>query len=81
MDIWVQGKNGGINFHVFASGVLASIVIIGCVLWTGAIDVGFHQKGRLFNLSGIPTIVSLYALYYCAHPIFPTLYTSMRHPH
>ncbi|KAF5183610.1 Amino acid transporter [Thalictrum thalictroides] len=65
--------------YVSATGVLASATIIFSVLWTGAIDgVGFHEKGRTLNLGGIPTAFSLYAFCYCAHPVFPTLYTSMR---
>ncbi|XP_043706181.1 amino acid transporter AVT1I-like [Telopea speciosissima] len=68
--------------YVSATGVLASFIIIGSVFWTGAVDgIGFHGKGKLLNLSGIPTAVSLYAFCYCAHPVFPTLYTSMKHPH
>ncbi|XP_042486151.1 amino acid transporter AVT1I-like, partial [Macadamia integrifolia] len=74
--------NLSILSYVSATGVLASFIIIGAVFWTGAVDeVGFHGKGRLLNLSGIPTAVSLYAFCYCAHPVFPTLYTSMRHQH
>ncbi|KAM0033541.1 putative amino acid transporter, transmembrane domain-containing protein [Helianthus debilis subsp. tardiflorus] len=34
--------------------------------------------GRVVNWSGIPSAISLYAFCYCAHPVFPTLYTSMR---
>ncbi|KAF6171856.1 hypothetical protein GIB67_007377 [Kingdonia uniflora] len=65
--------------YVSAGGVLASVVIIGSILWTGVFDeIGFHEKGRLVNIGGIPTAVSLYAFCYCAHPVFPTLYTSMK---
>ncbi|KAL3576618.1 hypothetical protein D5086_021901 [Populus alba] len=32
----------------------------------------------LVNWHGIPTALSLYAFCYCAHPVFPTLYTSMK---
>ncbi|OVA09000.1 Amino acid transporter [Macleaya cordata] len=65
--------------YISASGVLASIIIIFWVFWVGAVDgTGFHEKGRLLNLNGIPTCISLYAFCYCAHPVFPTLYTSMR---
>ncbi|KAJ4973710.1 hypothetical protein NE237_006884 [Protea cynaroides] len=68
--------------YLSATGVLASFIIVGSVFCTGAVDgVGFHGKGRLLNLSGIPTAVSLYAFCYCAHPVFPTLYTSMKHQH
>ncbi|OVA08998.1 Amino acid transporter [Macleaya cordata] len=65
--------------YISATGVLASILIICSVLWVGAAGgIGFHEKGKLLNLNGIPTGVSLYAFCYCAHPVFPTLYTSMR---
>lgn len=67
--------------YVSATGVAASFVIGGSVLWSGAFDgVGFHHKGELFQWSGLPTSLSLYMLCYCGHPVFPTLYTSMRNP-
>ncbi|RVW31407.1 Amino acid transporter AVT1J [Vitis vinifera] len=62
-----------------ATGAFASITILGSILWTGVFDgVGFQGKGTTLNWKGIPTAFSLYALCYCAHPVFPTLYTSMR---
>ncbi|PWA79963.1 amino acid transporter, transmembrane domain-containing protein [Artemisia annua] len=65
--------------YVSASGVLASLIIIGSILWAGAFDgIGFQEKGTLVNWNGIPSAISLYAFCYCAHPVFPTLYTSMR---
>ncbi|XP_057957131.1 amino acid transporter AVT1I isoform X2 [Malania oleifera] len=65
--------------YISASGVLASIIILGSILWAGTFDgIGFHGKGTLLNLNGISTAASLYAFCYCAHPVFPTLYTSMR---
>ena len=65
--------------YISASGVFACIIILGSILWTGVFDgVGFHGKGTTLNWKGIPTAFSLYALCYCAHPVFPTLYTSMR---
>ncbi|KAI3911845.1 hypothetical protein MKW92_019578 [Papaver armeniacum] len=53
--------------YISATGVLASILIILSVFW-----------GKFFNLHGIPSGVSLYTLCFCAHPVFPTLYTSMK---
>ncbi|KAH6791158.1 Transmembrane amino acid transporter family protein [Perilla frutescens var. frutescens] len=65
--------------YVSATGVVASVVILGSVLWSGIVDgIGFDNKGELLNWSGLPTALSLYAFCYCAHPVFPTLYTSMR---
>ncbi|XP_047324548.1 amino acid transporter AVT1I-like [Impatiens glandulifera] len=73
--VWVN--NLSILSYISASGVLASTIILGSIVWT-ADGVGFHNKGVLLNWNGIPTALSLYAFCYCAHPVFPTLYTSMR---
>ncbi|KAI3726100.1 hypothetical protein L1987_65897 [Smallanthus sonchifolius] len=71
--------NMSILSYISASGVLASIIILGSVIWAGAVDcIGFQEKGELVNWNGIPIAISLYAFCYCAHPVFPTLYTSMR---
>ncbi|KAJ7970991.1 putative Amino acid transporter [Quillaja saponaria] len=78
--VWLD--NLSLLSYISASGVLASAVILCSIVWTGAFDgVGFHQPGTLINWHGIPTAVSLYAFCYCAHPVFPTLYTSMREKH
>jgi vesicular inhibitory amino acid transporter len=78
--IWLD--NLSLLSYVSASGVFASIIIILSISWTGAFDeVGFHEKGDIVNWNGIPTAVSLYAFCYCAHPVFPTLYNSMRNKH
>ncbi|MFS7970809.1 putative amino acid transporter, transmembrane domain-containing protein [Helianthus anomalus] len=75
--IWLHNMN--ILSYISASGVIASMIILGSVFWDGAVDgVGFQEKGRVVNWSGIPSAISLYAFCYCAHPVFPTLYTSMR---
>ncbi|PON38700.1 Amino acid transporter, transmembrane domain containing protein [Trema orientale] len=79
-SVWLD--NLSLLSYVSASGVLASAIILCSILWTGAFDgVGFHQEGTPINWSGIPTAVSLYAFCYCAHPVFPTLYTSMKNKH
>ncbi|GJZ80521.1 amino acid transporter AVT1I-like protein [Tanacetum coccineum] len=75
--IWLN--NLSILSYISASGVLASLIILGSILWVGEFDgVGFQEKGKLVNLNGFPSAISLYAFCYCAHPVFPTLYTSMR---
>ncbi|KAJ0042018.1 hypothetical protein Pint_19219 [Pistacia integerrima] len=75
--VWLD--NLSLLSYISASGVLASAVTLGSIFWTGAFDgVGFKHKGTPLNWSGIPTAVSLYAFCYCAHPVFPTLYTSIR---
>ncbi|TYJ08496.1 hypothetical protein E1A91_A11G078700v1 [Gossypium mustelinum] len=78
--VWLD--NLSLLSYVSASGVLASAVILGSVIWTGAFEgIGFQHKGTLINWGGIPTAVSLYAFCYCSHPVFPTLYTSMKKRH
>ncbi|GLT56493.1 hypothetical protein SLA2020_295300 [Shorea laevis] len=79
-SVWLD--NLSLLSYVSATGVIASAIILGSIIWTGAFDgIGFHQKGTLLNLNGIPTAVSLYAFCYCAHPVFPTLYNSMKKKH
>ncbi|KAL8229172.1 hypothetical protein R6Q57_014072 [Mikania cordata] len=78
--IWLN--NMSILSYISASGVLASLIILGSILWVAEFDgVGFHEKGRIINWKGMPSAISLYAFCYCAHPVFPTLYTSMRKQH
>ncbi|KAJ6423570.1 hypothetical protein OIU84_024525 [Salix udensis] len=61
---------------------IACAIILVSIFWTGAFDgIGFNEKGTLVNWHGIPTSASLYAFCYCAHPVFPTLYTSMKNKH
>ncbi|KAL2523121.1 Transmembrane amino acid transporter family protein [Forsythia ovata] len=75
--VWIN--NMATLSYVSATGVLATFIIIGSIFWAGTSDkLGFNEKGTLLNLSGIPMAFSLYAFCYCAHPVFPTLYTSMR---
>lgn len=80
-SVWLD--NLSLLSYISASGVLASAIILGSIIWTGAFDgIGFHHKETvLLNLKGVPTAVSLYAFCYCAHPVFPTLYNSMKKKH
>ncbi|KAK1414082.1 hypothetical protein QVD17_29822 [Tagetes erecta] len=74
---WLNNMN--MLSYVSASGVLASMVILGSVFWAGAVDdIGFQKKGKLVNWNGMSLAISLYAFCYSAHPVFPTLFTSMR---
>ncbi|KAJ6766288.1 hypothetical protein OIU79_022277 [Salix purpurea] len=78
--VWLD--NMSILSYISASGVLACAIILVSIFWTGAFDgIGFNEKGTLVNWHGIPTSASLYAFCYCAHPVFPTLYTSMKNKH
>ncbi|XP_024923210.3 amino acid transporter AVT1I isoform X1 [Ziziphus jujuba] len=69
----------GLLAYVSAGGVLASVIVVGCVLWVGVIDdVGFHEGGMLVNFGGLPTAISLFVFCYCGHAVFPTLCNSMK---
>jgi vesicular inhibitory amino acid transporter len=70
----------GVLAYVSASGVLASAVVVICVLWAAVADdgVGFRGQGRMLNVSGLPTALGLYTFCYCGHAIFPTLCNSMK---
>ncbi|KAL8475690.1 hypothetical protein ACS0TY_028380 [Phlomoides rotata] len=76
--VWLD--NMSILSYISATGVVASFVLVCSIFWLGEFDgdIGFHEKGTLVNFGGISTAISLYAFCYCAHPVFPTLYTSMR---
>ncbi|TYI30795.1 hypothetical protein ES332_A05G412300v1 [Gossypium tomentosum] len=78
--VWLD--NLSLLSYVSTSGVLASGITLGSIIWTGAFEgIGFQQKGTLVNWDGMLTAISLYAFCYCAHPVFPTLYTSMKKKH
>ncbi|XP_019428649.1 PREDICTED: vacuolar amino acid transporter 1-like [Lupinus angustifolius] len=69
--------------YISASGVLASVIFIFSVFFTATLEesIGYHGNWTLLNWNGVPTAASLYAFCYCAHPVFPSLYNSMRNKH
>ncbi|GLT98439.1 hypothetical protein SLE2022_159440 [Rubroshorea leprosula] len=72
-------KSLGIMAYFSAGGVLASIVLVVCVLWVGTVDgVGFHEGDMFLNWRGMPTTISMFAFCYCGHAVFPTLCNSMK---
>ncbi|CAA7031331.1 unnamed protein product [Microthlaspi erraticum] len=76
--VWLDDMR--ILSYVSASGVFASGLILASIFWVGAFEgVGFkNNDSKMFRINGVTTSVSLYAFCYCAHPVFPTLYTSMK---
>ena len=75
--MWLS--NLDVMSYVSACGVLSSLVVVVCVLCVGVTKgVGFHGKGLLINLQGVPTSLSLYTFCYGAHAMFPSIYSSMR---
>ncbi|XP_028768982.1 amino acid transporter AVT1I-like [Neltuma alba] len=75
--VWLQDLS--LLSYVSATGALASTVFLLSLWWNAALDgTGFHGKGTVWRWGGIPNAVGLYAFCYSAHPVLPTLYTSMR---
>ncbi|KAG6601432.1 Amino acid transporter AVT1J, partial [Cucurbita argyrosperma subsp. sororia] len=71
-------KSLGLLAYVSFGGVLASVVLVLCVAWVGAVDgVGFNQRDELLKLQGLPTTLSLFLFCYCGHAVFPMLSNSM----
>ncbi|CAM0943127.1 unnamed protein product [Alopecurus aequalis] len=72
-------RNLSVLAYVSASGVIASVMLVLCMLWAAVVDgVGFQGKGSMLNVSGLPTALGLYTFCYSGHPIFPTLCSSMK---
>ncbi|ERN09438.1 hypothetical protein AMTR_s00029p00075260 [Amborella trichopoda] len=72
-------KSLGRLAYVSATGVFACVVVIGAVIWVGLFGgIGFHEKGKPLNLSGIPMAASIYALCFNGHGVLPTIIGSMK---
>ncbi|XP_058219703.1 amino acid transporter AVT1I-like [Rhododendron vialii] len=72
----------GVLSYVSATGVFSCLIILASVVCVGAINgVGFSAKGKLLNVGGIPTAVSLYIVCFAGHPVVPSVYTSMQDPY
>lgn len=69
------------SFFVSAAGVVATILVIICLLWGGVVDqIGFHPGGRALNLVDLPVALGLYGFGYSGHSVFPNIYSSMKRP-
>lgn len=77
-------RNSNIVFFFLfapAGGVIASIMVVFCLFWVGAVDgVGFESKGTTLNLATLPVAIGLYGYCYSGHAVFPNIYTSMANP-
>ncbi|KAI5068982.1 hypothetical protein GOP47_0015283, partial [Adiantum capillus-veneris] len=77
--VWL--RNLSLLSYVSAGGVIASILVVLCVIWVGVIDgVGFHKSGPLLTISNIPISIGLYGFCYSGHAVFPNIYISLKKP-
>ncbi|KAH7426944.1 hypothetical protein KP509_10G023100 [Ceratopteris richardii] len=75
--VWL--RNLSLLSYVSAGGVIASFLVMICVIWVGVVDgVGFHETGPLLTLSNIPVSIGLYGFCYSGHAVFPNIYMSLK---
>ncbi|KEH41375.1 transmembrane amino acid transporter family protein [Medicago truncatula] len=75
--VWLRDLR--ILSYISACGVIATVVVVLCLLWVGVVDdVPMHTEGTItLRLSTFPVAVGLYGYCFAGHAVFPNLYTAM----
>ncbi|XP_068668200.1 amino acid transporter AVT1D-like isoform X2 [Aristolochia californica] len=74
-------RNLSFMSYLSAGGVIASVLVVLCLLWVGVIDgIGFHPSGTALDIANLPVALGLYGFCYAGHPLFPNIYLSMQNP-
>ncbi|CAK8571178.1 unnamed protein product [Lathyrus sativus] len=75
--VWLRDLR--ILSYISACGVIATIVVVLCLLWVGVVDdLPMHTKGTTtLNISTFPVAVGLYGYCFAGHAVFPNIYTAM----
>ncbi|PKI39358.1 hypothetical protein CRG98_040224, partial [Punica granatum] len=77
--VWL--RNLGLLAYLSVGGVVASILVVLCLLWVGTVDeVGFHATGTAINLVNLPFTIGIFGFCYSGHSVFPNIYSSMKEP-
>ncbi|CAL1373178.1 unnamed protein product [Linum trigynum] len=77
--VWLRDLS--ILSYISAGGVVASIVVVVCLFWSGVVDdVNIHSSGRVVNWGSLPVAIGLYGYCYQGHAVFPNIYSSMARP-
>ncbi|PKA50716.1 Lysine histidine transporter 1 [Apostasia shenzhenica] len=71
-------RNLDVLAYISAGGVVASMVLLGSLIWIGVTETGFQKRGRLLNWSGLSTALGLFFVCFTSHAVFPTIHASMR---
>ncbi|XP_068656990.1 amino acid transporter AVT1B-like [Aristolochia californica] len=74
-------RNLSFMSYLSAGGVVASLLVVACLLWVGLVDqIGFHASGTALDIANLPVALGLYGFCYAGHPLFPNIYLSMENP-
>ncbi|XP_042475950.1 amino acid transporter AVT1G-like [Macadamia integrifolia] len=74
-------RNLSLLSYLSGGGVVASLLVVLCLLWVGVVDqVGFHPGGAALDIANIPVSLGIYGFCYAGHSVFPNLYSSMEKP-